>query len=467
LTAPIIILKHTKFLRLTSFIPCLLFILISVASCDDSNNRKTTPDLGDDLVEEPSILSAWTVLGPSGSVIARVITQDTDCPMISITTGSTSAGTVTREMSQTMDVRQDASDSDFPVLVCQSAIPADASSVTVGSTDFPLPVENPAKIAIIGDTGCRLESSDDKYQDCNDPSKWPFNTIAQSAAAWGPDLIIHVGDYLYRQDPCPSGKSGCAGSPSGDNWDTWNADFFTPAESLLDSAPWIMARGNHEMCGRAGKGWFIFLDTTLDTPPSTDLCADFSTPFSIDIGEVEIFNMDTACAEDSDAPSDLVDEYSNEFQALASVNANSAWLLTHHPMWGIDDEKKSSSDPKCCTNLTLQTAAQMNFQDSVNLVLSGHIHLFQYLDFNKSGQSGIPSQLITGASGVELNSSSTESIKDMEVAGMKIEEGKTIDEFGFSTIEYKSDGTIEVALRDTSGNKILECDLDGDNLSCD
>ena len=135
-------------------------------------------------------------------------------------------------------------------------------------------------------------------------------------------------------------------------------------------------------------------------------------------------------------------------------------------MWGIDDEKKSSSDPKCCTNLTLQTAAKMNFPDNINLVLSGHIHLFQYLDFNKSGQSGTPSQLITGASGVELNSSSTESIKDMEVAGMKIEEGKTIDEFGFSTIEYKSDGTIEVAFRDTSGNKILECDLDGDNLSC-
>lgn len=466
LTISIIFLRHRKLLRLITILLSSLFILISISSCDDSRSEKSTPVLGDELDEEPSILSAWIVLGPSGSIIARAITQETDCPMISITTGSSSADTSSREMSQTMDVRQDASNSDFPVLVCQSMIQADASSVSIGSVNLPLPVENPTRIAIIGDTGCRLESSDEKYQDCNDPSKWPFNTIAQSAASWGPDLIIHVGDYIYREDPCPSGKSGCEGSPYGDNWDTWNADFFTPAEPLLDKAPWIMARGNHEMCGRAGQGWFIFLDATLDAPPSTDLCADFSTPFSIDIGEVTIFNMDTACAEDSDAPSDLVDQYASEFQRFASVNADSAWLLTHHPMWGIDDEKKSSSDPKCCTNLTLQTAAQMNFPDSVNLVLSGHIHLFQYLNFNKSGESGTPSQLITGASGVELNSSSTGSIKDMEVAGMKIGEGETIDEFGFSTIEYKSDGTVEVALRDTSGNKILECDLDGDNLSC-
>lgn len=458
------ILKH-KVIKIVGISLFSVLLSICVLSCDESNN--STPEPGEDLVEESSILSAWTVLGPQGSTIARIITQDSDCPMISITTGSRSNTIESRQIMQTMETRQGPSDSDFPVLVCQSTIPLDAESVSIGSVDLPLPVENPTRIVIVGDTGCRLDSKKDKFQDCNDPSKWPFNKIAQSSAAWGPDLIIHVGDYLYREDPCPSGKSGCEGSPHGDNWDTWNADFFTPVEPLLDVAPWIMARGNHEMCGRAGKGWFVFLDTTLPTPPSTGLCTDFSSPFSVNIGEVDIFNMDTACAEDSDAPSNLVDQYSGEFETLANIQTSSSWLLTHHPMWGIDDEKKSSSDPKCCTNLTLQTAAEMNFPDSVEFVLSGHIHLFQYLNFNKSGKSGTPSQLITGASGVELNSSSTESIKDMKVAEMKIEEGKTIDEFGFSTIEFKSDGTIEVALRDVSGNKILKCNLAGDNLNCE
>jgi hypothetical protein len=434
----------------------LLTILLSTA-CDSTNNGNN-PAAG--------ILSAWTVIGPTDSTIARIITEDSDCPTISISTSSKLNAAESRQMTQTMDTRQAPIDGDFPVLVCQTAIPSDAKSASIGIIEFPIPKETPTRIAILGDTGCRLDSKDDKFQDCNDPTKWPFNTIAQSAAAWGPDLIIHVGDYIYRQDPCPSGKSGCAGSPHGDNWDTWNADFFTPAKPLLDVAPWIMARGNHEVCSRAGQGWFIFLDTTLATPPSTDLCSEFSSPFSINIGEMDIFNMDTASAEDSDAPSDLVDQYAGDFQTLGNIQTSTAWLLTHHPMWGIDDEKKSPSDPKCCTNLTLQTAGQMNFPESVDFVLSGHIHLFQYLNFNKSGESKIPSQLITGASGVELNKSPTDSISGMSVAGMSIEEGMTVDEHGFSTIEFKEDGTIEVALRDINGNKILECDLVGKSLNC-
>jgi len=433
----------------------LLLTVLTLAACDNN-----------ELGQETNILSAWTVLGPSGSTIARIITEDSGCPMISIGNDSTLNSTLNRQMTQTMETRQGPSDSDFPVLVCQSTIPADAESASIGTLEFSLPKSSPKRIAIIGDTGCRLDSKDDKFQDCNDPDKWPFKAISESAAAWGPDLIIHVGDYLYREAPCPQGKSGCEGSPHGDNWDTWDADFFTPAEPLLGVAPWIMARGNHEVCGRAGKGWFIFLDTTLATPPSTDLCTDFSSPFSINIGELDIFNMDTACAEDADAPSDLVDQYSSEFQTLGNVQTNTAWLLTHHPMWGIDDEKKSPTDPKCCTNLTLQTAGKMNFPQSIKFVLSGHIHLFQYLNFNKSGGSGIPSQLITGSSGVELNKSPTASIAGMSVDDMKIEEGMTIDEHGFSTVEFKEDGTIEVAQRDVNGNKILECDLVEENLNC-
>src|SRR5262249_9219466 len=50
------------------------------------------------------------------------------------------------------------------------------------------------------------------------------------------DLVIHVGDYLYRQSACPPGDAGCAGSPYGDDWPTWKADFFAPA------APALLAR---------------------------------------------------------------------------------------------------------------------------------------------------------------------------------------------------------------------------------
>ena len=77
-----------------------------------------------------------------------------------------------------------------------------------------------------------------------------------------------VGDYLYTQGPCPStcpgGSAGsCCGTEEndpvlggpckcaegyvwGDNWDTMVQEFLYPARPLLEAAPWILARGDHE-----------------------------------------------------------------------------------------------------------------------------------------------------------------------------------------------------------------------------
>ncbi|MFX8797610.1 metallophosphoesterase, partial [Acinetobacter baumannii] len=84
---------------------------------------------------------------------------------------------------------------------------------------------------------------------------WPFKLGATLSASLKPDLVLHVGDFHYREKPCPAGNDGCAGSPWGDNWDVWREDFFAPADSLLRAAPWIMVRGNHELCDRGGHGW--------------------------------------------------------------------------------------------------------------------------------------------------------------------------------------------------------------------
>ena len=53
---------------------------------------------------------------------------------------------------------------------------------------------------------------------------------------------------------------GAPAAPWGYGWDAWDADFFQPARSLLAAAPWIVVRGNHESCNRAGQGWWRFLD---------------------------------------------------------------------------------------------------------------------------------------------------------------------------------------------------------------
>lgn len=80
-----------------------------------------------------------------------------------------------------------------------------------------------------------------------------------------PNLVLHMGDYVYRQWLCPwKGDKGCEAinqnAAWGDTIITWYNEFFKPFQPLLEAAPWVMARGNHEICKRAGVGWNFLLN---------------------------------------------------------------------------------------------------------------------------------------------------------------------------------------------------------------
>ena len=90
-----------------------------------------------------------------------------------------------------------------------------------------------------------------------------------SATGYAQDLRVNVFDTgdLDDEDDEPRIPIGPAywsqnmqGSPMPDNWANWRDDFFIPSSRLLVAAPWILNRGNHELCSRAGPGWFYLLD---------------------------------------------------------------------------------------------------------------------------------------------------------------------------------------------------------------
>ena len=269
------------------------------------------------LARSSSKTYAWVELVKGGAEIRAVVAAD-KCP-----------DAVIDGHAMALQVRAPATAA-FPVTVCQLKVPPHAAQAAIGGDPLPLPRPAPRRILIFGDTGCRLKGT--LVQDCNDPRAWPFADVARRAAAEHPDLVIHVGDYYYRETPCPGGHAGCLGSPYGDTWASWEAEFFAPALPLLHASVWVLARGNHESCSRGGGGWFRLLDAA--SPAQS--CPAQSAPFKVDLGGLNLYVLDSADSDDLDASPAAVAAFSAQLDALkGELSQGAGWIVTHRPIWGL------------------------------------------------------------------------------------------------------------------------------------
>jgi hypothetical protein len=386
---------------------------------------------------------AFTLLGPDG-VVARVITVEPNCPEIKID-GTSSA----------MQMRA-APDTDFPVTVCDAVIPLTAQEVRVLDRQLKLPKAKPERVLVLGDTGCRLK--DQHVQSCNDPAQWPFAPLAATAAGMNPDLVIHVGDYHYRESPCIVDKADCAGSPYGDNWAAWNADFFAPGRSLLEAAPWVIVPGNHEDCARAGIGYFRLLDPR----PMPASCQPYTEPYAINYMDPQLIVLDNSAVDDYNIEPAQVTEYTRQFGLINGMAQGTTWLLLHDPMYVFGHAgEKDGKEQLFQDQPTLQQASNNSFPASVQLFISGHIHLFEVLSFG----AGRPPQLVVGNSGTLLDPPVTTPLTGLEIAGMPVAYGTMMDKFGFALMERAGDKWT-VAVKNVSGGDMDKCVLGGGSLLC-
>lgn len=388
---------------------------------------------------------AWLEFGPDGLLLARVIVAG-DCPPI-LLDGRASA----------MAPRATSIDA-FPVTACEAAVPFGVDAASISGQSLPIPDAPFVRIAVIGDTGCRLNDWEGHgiYQACNDPQAWPFAQVAASVAAWEPDLIIHVGDYLYRESPCPASEPGCAGSPHGDNWATWNADFFSPASSLLGVAPWIFMRGNHETCGRNPEGWFRFLDPR----PYQAQCQHFTEPYVAPLNGLSLGVIDSAEAGDETTTAEENAQYKRQFDLLAELAPAGAWLVTHRPVHGILEGPRGEFEVE---NAAYQGATGGAIPGDYALVVSGHIHLAEAVGFEAT--AGRPAQLISGNAGTALDDIPTASPTAGQLGDPTVEEAETLSSFGFLTLEPDGESWIATQ-RDADGTPLRGCSLDLPEMTC-
>ncbi len=385
------------------------------------------------LAHADESVTHWIQLSSGGGSDARVITTAAACP--AITVDGLNLPTTERA----------APSSYFPVRLCSAQIPFSAKSATVNGAALPLFHPYPKRIMVFGDTGCRIKG--EIVQDCSDPKAWPFATIAAQAAKMKPDLVIHVGDYLYRESPCPDGNAKCAGSPYGDNWPAWAADFFTPAAPLLASSPFVFVRGNHEDCVRSGLGWLRLLGPLPFDPVAG--CTAHIPLYSVPLGDVNLAVMDNADAPDQTVDHDLRDEYEADFAALAKMDTPPLWLAMHRPIWGAITVKVLGVTMGAGGNSTMiASLTDPHALDHVSLMLAGHIHTFEAMNYRK----GLPPQIVAGFGGDALDAAPPD-LAGINLSGTTIKDGLSLGGFGFLMMTreqpgwridvYRVDGTIE------------------------
>ncbi len=446
-----------------------------------------------------AVLAAYVLLAPAPNGTPRaqarvVVSSDaTTCPELVEEDGRGHA----------MSFRENAHG--FDVKVCEAVVPFDEPR-RVSWNDQRLPVArlDPSRLVLFGDTGC-------KTKDCApDALAKPFRDLSLDAAALvpAPDAILHVGDFNYRGTPgkvnddpalvvydagdevdspdCrlndPYVSQNAAYSEHPDAWDTWRVDFFEAAGELLATAPLVLTRGNHELCSRAGPGWFYFLDPSMptdpggqlscppqggETPPTGDVLSHvvFLPPRILDLGTLRIAILDSANACDDFAPEETTAIYARQLRdVLAAVDDDTpTWILTHRPFLGV--ETLCADDAPGCEpgiiNHTLEAALARaldggSLPSSVRLFVSGHMHLFQSV--TPAASAGRPPQLVVGDGGVETSSGPGDGPFEATVFDATTR-GRTSSKHGFTHVETLSpDGSWQgVVVNPHEGETIAAC----------
>ena len=358
-----------------------LTAILVLSACATTSQR---PGPGE--VPTGTVLYAWTQLGEGTSASARAITSDSTCPTITLNGGTPVA--MTPRVTSPPNFTQ--------ILVCEYDELSSSSpptSIFVGDQNLPLPPPTASsdQILVLGDTGCREKGS--SQQSCTGPPStgaWGFPQITSDANGTSPDVILHVGDYLYRETDCPE-------APCGYDWPAWEADFFEAAENgtststptnnqgVLRLAPWILLRGNHESCSRAYHGYFLFFGEGpwSDAP---DCPSEHVAPYKVALDELDVYVVDTSSENASYAKTD--------FKTVAGDlggSTTNTWLATHVPVLSSDhmlgNAYQDSGLPKAA---------------ALKGIHVGHIHLFEHTDATSSHQA----ETITGGSGTKLDSCS-------------------------------------------------------------
>lgn len=340
--------------------------------------------------------------------------------------------------------------------ICQASLPKDTAVVRSTNGIINIPT-SPQKIVIMGDTGCRLRNQNGKgpIQNCDDDKEWPFSRLMRSAEKENADLIIHVGDYHYRESCTDPVKCKNFQGTLGYGYKPWAADFLTPAGNVLRQKPWIFGRGNHEDCNRAHEGF-----NKLLSPVGEEACVDAQETRYTSFGDFLIVNFDNASVDDkpiemkSEAGKALRARYKKMVETIDARPEKEVWLIIHRPIWGL---APSWSGPGVSpVNINMEAIVrELPLPKKVKMVYAGHIHAFQI------AQGNHPPEMIIGESGTALDYFSAEAMK-------LVPAGHTVfpADHGYALLEKDVNGKWKASIKSYDGETDFVCRISEPGIPC-
>lgn len=484
--------------------------LLSACEKEEGNLPTTRPPAAQEETaaeppaNQPPMVYAFSMLAPGADgkpvIFARMVYDALNQPCPVLTGSDQSTLKTTERPKNPLSNGAQLSDTDFPVTVCEAVMsPNTAYSHQQDGISLAAVKPDPHNVQVYGDSGC-------KVSDCGVAGvSSDFEALANLGATQPRDLILHMGDYNYRGTSghfakSPSGSDiyaydagdiphpvpsctyndtyysqNSSNSPKPDSWQYWKADFFAAAKTLLPTAPWVFARGNHELCSRAGTGWFYFLGpgSSLansgvsqmqcpdqgdfnNPPPNVAQQIEMIPPYMLEMDNLQLWVMDSANACDTYHSNPLTAEYLQQYEQLAAqtVNNKPTWLVSHRPIWGYQDGGS--------INNMLQTAladsAAAKLPAAVKLSLAGHMHIYESLTFfDHAGETTArPPQIIIGNSGVALGGAPGPGTAPT-IDGQTTKYSAAQD-FGYLQMQLQSNGDWRGQVSDQAGAAIVHCD---------
>jgi len=177
----------------------------------------------------------------------------------------------------------------------------------------------------------------------------------------------------------------------------------------------------------------------------------------VDLGALRLAVMDDASAQETELDREGAPVYAAELTGLAAI-PGPVWFVHHRPIWA------AVSGPLGIPvggNLTLIDAARIAASHggplvtpNVELMLSGHIHTFEAINFTK----GVPPQIVAGNGGDDLliTPKNLRGTLFQGHSGVTVADGLSVGGFGF-LLMTRAEGGWTIDLYDSAGSKTRTC----------